>query len=179
MASGNRTHRAVPKCSGILTDQKLNNCVICSSSERKCSAISLITDKRTKIAFSAGIASGADGWSGDTLVFPDVIYSEGKGYDSKTGVFTAPTEGTYLFYISIQSAWQKYIYLDIVLNGASKVRSMAQYNSGNTISMHQTGTNLVILYLTVGDRVWVKRGGGTGYYSNSYHVCTFSGVRLY
>ena len=131
------------------------------------------------VAFSAGIPSYDDNWTGNTLVFPDVIYSEGKGYDSNTGVFTAPTEGTYLFYISIQSGHQKYIYLDIVLNGSSKVRSMNYYTSGSTISIHQTGTNLVILYLTVGDRVWVKRSGGKGYHSDSSHVCTFSGIRLY
>ena len=131
------------------------------------------------VAFTAGIPSSDSNWTGSTLVFPDVIYSEGKGYDSNTGVFTAPTEGTYLFYISIQSAYQKYIYLDIVLNGSSKVRSLAYYTSGSTIGIHQTGTNLVILYLTVGDRVWVKRTSGTGYYSHSYHVCTFSGIRLY
>nr|XP_022294899.1 uncharacterized protein LOC111105013 [Crassostrea virginica] len=136
-------------------------------------------NKGSKIAFSAGISSGDSGWSGSTLVFPDVIYSEGKGYDSNTGVFTAPTEGTYLFYISIQSAHEKYIYLDIVLNGSAKVRSMAHYGSGSTISIYLTGTNLVILYLTLGDRVWVKRSGGTGYYSDSAHICTFSGIRLY
>nr|XP_022295449.1 paramyosin-like [Crassostrea virginica] len=136
-------------------------------------------DKKMNVAFSAGIPSHNYDWVGNTLVFPDVIYSEGKGYDSNTGVFTAPTEGTYLFYISIQSALQKYIYLDIVLNGSAKVRSMAHYASGSTINIHQTGTNLVILYLTTGDRVWVKRGGGTGYYSDSVHVCTFSGIRLY
>ena len=62
------------------------------------------------VAFTAGIPSYDYNWTGDTLVFPDVIYSEGKGYDSNTGVFTAPTEGTYLFYISIQSAYQKNIF---------------------------------------------------------------------
>ncbi|XP_078323245.1 uncharacterized protein LOC144622444 [Crassostrea virginica] len=71
-------------------------------------------DKKMNVAFSAGIPSYDDDWVGSTLVFPDVIYSEGKGYDSNTGVFTAPTEGTYLFYISTQSKYQKYIFLDIV-----------------------------------------------------------------
>nr|XP_022295454.1 paramyosin-like [Crassostrea virginica] len=134
---------------------------------------------KMNVAFTAGIPSHNYDWVGSTLVFPDVIYSEGKGYDSNTGVFTAPTEGTYLFYISTQSKYQKYIFLDIVLNGASKVRSMAHYTSGSAIGIHQTGTNLVILYLTVGDRVWVKRADGTGYYSDSAHICTFSGIRLY
>ena len=139
----------------------------------------LFTDKKMNVAFTAGIPSSDYTWTGSTLVFPDVIYSEGKGYDSNTGVFTAPTEGTYLFYISIQSAYQKNIFLDIVLNGSIKVRSLAHYGSGSTINIHQTGTNLVILYLTVGDRVWVKRAAGTGYYSDSSHICTFSGIRLY
>ncbi|XP_078310377.1 uncharacterized protein LOC111105588 [Crassostrea virginica] len=136
-------------------------------------------DKNINTAFSAGISSNDDNWTGSTLVFPDVIYSEGKGYDSNTGVFTAPTEGTYLFYISIQSAFRRYSHFDVVLNGSTKVQSLAWYDSGSTIRIHQTGTNLVILYLTVGDRVWVKRAGGVGYYSNDKHVCTFSGIRLY
>nr|XP_022292209.1 uncharacterized protein LOC111103316 isoform X3 [Crassostrea virginica] len=136
-------------------------------------------DKNINTAFSAGISTNDDNWTGSTLVFPDVIYSEGKGYDSNTGVFTAPTEGTYLFYISIQSAFQKYSHFDVVFNGSTKVQSLAWYDSGSTIRIHQTGTNLVILYLTVGDRVWVKRAGGVGYYSNDKHVCTFSGIRLY
>nr|XP_022292210.1 uncharacterized protein LOC111103316 isoform X4 [Crassostrea virginica] len=136
-------------------------------------------NKKLNVAFSAGISTNDDNWTGSTLVFPDVIYSEGKGYDSNTGVFTAPTEGTYLFYISIQSAFQKYSHFDVVFNGSTKVQSLAWYDSGSTIRIHQTGTNLVILYLTVGDRVWVKRAGGVGYYSNDKHVCTFSGIRLY
>nr|XP_022292213.1 uncharacterized protein LOC111103319 [Crassostrea virginica] len=72
-------------------------------------------DKNINTAFSAGISTNDDNWTGSTLVLPDVIYSEGKGYDSNTGVFTAPTEGTYLFYISIQSAFQKYSHFDVVL----------------------------------------------------------------
>nr|XP_011432555.2 complement C1q-like protein 2 isoform X2 [Crassostrea gigas] len=130
-------------------------------------------------AFSAGISSGKSVWTGDTLVFPVIIYSEGTGYNPSTGIFTAPTAGTYVFYISVQSAMHKYIYFDIVLNGSAKVRALAWYNSGNSIAIHQTGTNLVILHLQTGDSVWVKRGGGTGYHSDSAHIMTFSGFKLY
>ncbi|XP_061177352.1 uncharacterized protein LOC133186087 [Saccostrea echinata] len=136
-------------------------------------------DKISKIAFSAGITSNNNGWTGDTLIFPDVIYNEGRGYNSNTGVFTANTGGTYVFYISIQSAYQKYNYFDIVLNGSSKVRALAWYNSGFAVKIHQTGTNLVILPLRSGDRVWVKRAAGTGYYSDSARITTFSGFRLF
>uniref|UniRef100_K1QZD0 Complement C1q-like protein 2 n=1 Tax=Magallana gigas TaxID=29159 RepID=K1QZD0_MAGGI len=116
---------------------------------------------------------------GNTLVFPVVIYSEGTGYNPSTGIFTAPTAGTYVFYVSVQSAHLKYIHLDIVLNGSIKVRAMAWYGSGSSINIYQTGTNLVILHLQTGDRVWVKRGGGTGYYSTGAHQTTFSGFKLY
>uniref|UniRef100_K1RBT2 Collagen alpha-2(VIII) chain n=1 Tax=Magallana gigas TaxID=29159 RepID=K1RBT2_MAGGI len=116
---------------------------------------------------------------GGTLVFPVVIYSEGTGYNPSTGIFTAPTAGTYVFYVSVQSAHQKLIYLDIVLNGSAKVRAMAWYNSGSSVNMIQTGTNLVILHLQTGDKVWVRRGGGDGYYSDGYHITTFSGFKLF
>uniref|UniRef100_K1S4X2 Uncharacterized protein n=1 Tax=Magallana gigas TaxID=29159 RepID=K1S4X2_MAGGI len=111
---------------------------------------------------------------GDILVFPVVIYSEGTGYNPSTGIFTAPIAGTYVFYVSVQSAHQKNIHLDIVLNGSAKVRALAWYNSGSSISIEQTGTNLVILHLQTGDRVWAKRAGGTGYYSDGAHITTFS-----
>ncbi|XP_065927340.1 uncharacterized protein MCAP_0864-like [Magallana gigas] len=136
-------------------------------------------DESKHHAFSAGTSSSNSGWSGSTLVFSKVIYSEGTGYNPSTGIFTAPTAGTYVFYVSVQSAIQKNIYVDIVLNGSAKVRALAWYNSGNSIAIHQTGTNLVILHLQTGDRVWVKRGGGTGYYSDSAHITTFSGLKLY
>ncbi|XP_052711296.1 uncharacterized protein LOC128185704 [Crassostrea angulata] len=136
-------------------------------------------DKSNHHAFTAGLSSGNSGWTGGTLVFPTVIYSEGTGYNPSTGIFTASSAGTYVFYVSVQSAHQKNIELDIVLNGSIKVRATAWYGSGSSVSIYQTGTNLVILHLQTGDRVWVKRGGGTGYHSNGGHITTFSGFKLY
>lgn len=139
----------------------------------------LFVDKGLNVAFTAGIESRDDSWSGSTLVFPHVIYNEGGGYNSNTGVFTALSAGTYVFYISVQSARQKYIYLDIMLNGSTKVRAMAYYDSGSTIGIHQTGTNLVVLPLQKADRVWVRRILGTGYWSDNGHITTFSGFGLF
>eukprot|EP00105_Crassostrea_gigas_P011436 XP_011427102.1 PREDICTED: uncharacterized protein LOC105328054 [Crassostrea gigas] len=73
-------------------------------------------DKSSHHAFTAGMSSTDNDWTGDTLVFPVIIYSEGTGYNPSTGIFTAPTAGTYVFYVSVQSAWQKDIRLDIMLN---------------------------------------------------------------
>lgn len=90
-------------------------------------------------------------------MFPVVIYSEGTGYNPSTSIFTAPTAGTYVFYVSFQSANHRDIQLDIVMNGSIKVRPIAWYGSGNS------GTNLVISHLQSGDRVWVKRYAAVGY----------------
>uniref|UniRef100_A0A8W8J9E6 C1q domain-containing protein n=1 Tax=Magallana gigas TaxID=29159 RepID=A0A8W8J9E6_MAGGI len=77
--------------------------------------------------------------------------------------------------IEHKSAFQKDISVDIVLNGSVKVQAMTWYGSGSSVKFHQTGTNLVILHLTTGDRVWVKRSGGTGYFSYGTQETTFSG----
>lgn len=84
-----------------------------------------------------------------------------------------------VFYISIQSAFQKDISVDIVLNGSIKVQAMTWYGSGSSVKIHQNGTNLVILHLQTSDRVLVKRSGGTGYFSNGTQEKTFSGFKLY
>ena len=111
-------------------------------------------------------------------MFPDVIYSKGTGYNPSTGIFTAPTAGTYVFYVSVQSENKQEIRLDIVLNGSSKIRAMAWSSSASNSSIHQTGTNLVILHLRTGDRVWVRRYSGTGYASHDIPITTFSGFKL-
>ncbi|XP_052709668.1 paramyosin-like [Crassostrea angulata] len=137
-----------------------------------------IDDKNNHHAFTAGISSSNYSWTGSTLVFPTVIYSEGTGYKPSTGIFTAPSAGTYVFYVSVQTAHRKSIYLDIVLNGSRKVRAMTWYDSGSSVDIHLTGTNLVILHLQTGDRVWVRRYIGTGYYSSHVPSTTFSGFKL-
>lgn len=58
-----------------------------------------------------------------------------------------------VFYISIQSAFQKDISVDIVLNGSIKVQAMTWYGSGSSVKIHQTETNLVIVHLQTSDRV--------------------------
>lgn len=139
----------------------------------------LTVDRSSHPAFSVGLSSQYSDWRGDILVFSSEIYILGAGYNSKTGIFTAPTAGTYVFYVSVQSALQKRIFLDLVKNGSSQVRIMAFYNSGSSVYIYQTGTNLVILHLETGDSVWVKWVSGTGYYSEVVPITTFSGFRLY
>ncbi|XP_062619867.1 heavy metal-binding protein HIP-like [Saccostrea cucullata] len=135
-----------------------------------------IREIRNHVGFTAG-ATTSNVWSGSTLVFNRLIYSNGGGYSTYSGVFTSPVTGTFVFYVAVISDSNVDLYLDIVLNGVSKVRTMSYSTSGS--HSYQTGTNLAILHLSVGDRVWVRRHNGGAYATHSdAPLVTFSGFRL-
>nr|XP_022292085.1 uncharacterized protein LOC111103252 [Crassostrea virginica] len=131
----------------------------------------------TRIGFTAGVTSPSDSWNSGTLVFPKVITNVGNGYNPSDGVFTAPRAGVYVFFVNVQSYDTKYIYVDIVLNGSTKVRTMAFSYNGH--GYNEAGPNLAVLSLQTGDRVWVKHHKGNGYWTNSDGlITTFSGFLI-
>ncbi|XP_062598299.1 multimerin-2-like [Saccostrea cucullata] len=136
-------------------------------------------DLGKKVAFTAGVTSGSSSWSSGTLVFNKVINNVGGGYNPNTGIFTAPLNGDYVFYVSIQSYGNDNsdLHVDIVFNGSIKVRALAySYNSND---LYETGTNMVSLRLQQGDTVWVKHHSGKGYYTHSdAPITTFSGFLI-
>ncbi|XP_061182707.1 uncharacterized protein LOC133191049 [Saccostrea echinata] len=129
--------------------------------------------KTDHVGFTVGMTSRHTTWAGSTLVFPHVVFNNGNGYNPSTGIFTSPTDGTYVFFVNVNVYGANYIYLDIVLNGSSKVRTM----SHNT-AQYMTGTNMAVLQLVKGDSVWVKLHDGKSYYSHSVPITTFSGFLL-
>lgn len=132
-------------------------------------------DVSKRIGFTASISSTSTSWSSGTLVFPLVITNIGNGYNPSTGVFTAPIAGEYVFFVNVQSYHTQTIYVDVVLNGVTKVRTMA-YSSGSN-DYYDAGPNLVVLSLQKGERVWIKRHSGQGYYIDG-PITTFSGFLL-
>ncbi|XP_062587017.1 cerebellin-3-like, partial [Saccostrea cucullata] len=129
------------------------------------------------VAFTAGMSTASDSWNSGTLVFDKVINNVGGGYNRHIGIFTAPVEGHYVFYVSIVNNNRHSLYVDIVLNGFRQVQAMA--NSYNINDQYETGTNLVILHLQQGDTVWIQYHRGAGYYSyNNAPVTTFSGFLI-
>ena len=133
----------------------------------------MILAQETREGFTVGVTSSSSTWAGDILVFPHVITNNGNGYDPSTGKFTASKKGTYVFFVTVNTYSNNYIYLDIVHNGASKVRTL----SHNTAS-YLTGSNMAVLELNKGDTVWVSRNNGQSYYSHSVPITTFSGFLL-
>ncbi|XP_062587013.1 multimerin-2-like [Saccostrea cucullata] len=149
-------------------------CIKNSFKEWKTINITKFVDLSRRVAFTAGVTSDSRSWNSGTLVYNKVINNVGGGYNPNTGIFTAPVEGDYVFYVSIQSYGSYSIRVDIVLNGSSKVRAMAY--ATNSDDQYETGTNLVTLRLQQGDTVWVKCYDGQGYYTFSdAPITTFSG----
>ena len=111
------------------------------------------------------------------MVFPKVITNVGNGYNPSDGVFTAPRAGVYVFFVNVQSNNKENIFVDIVLNGTTKVRTMA-YDYGDN-DYYEAGPNLAVLSLQTGDRVWVKHWSGQGYWTHSDGpITTFSGFLI-
>ena len=128
------------------------------------------------IGFTAGVTSVSTSWSSGTLVFPKVITNVGSGYNPSDGVFTAPRAGVYVFFVNVQSYDTQNIWIDIVMNGATKVRTAAEASSSDHFD---AGPNLAVLSLQTGDRVWVKHHSGNGYYTHSDGIITtFSGFLI-
>lgn len=131
-------------------------------------------DASKRIGFTATVSSHSSTWNSGTLVFDVVITNVGNGYNPSTGVFTVPMAGEYVFFVNVQSYSNKIIYADVVLNGVTKVRTMA-YSSGS--EYNDAGPNLAVLTLLKGDSVWIKHYSGIGYYSSG-PISTFSGFLL-
>ena len=91
------------------------------------------------------------------MIFNVIISNVGKGYNPNTRIFTASINGTYAFYVSALEYTIQYLWLEIVVNGVSKVRLIG----GSSIAYH-IGTNMVVLSLHRGDRVWVTHHRGKG-----------------
>ncbi|XP_062590536.1 myosin-2 heavy chain, non muscle-like isoform X5 [Saccostrea cucullata] len=131
-------------------------------------------EKSKKVGFSASVSSSSSSWNSGTLVFPTVISNEGNGYNPSNGIFTAPVGGMYVFFVNVQSYNAYTVYVDIVLNGSSKVRTMA-YGSSN--DNYEAGPNLVVLSIQKGEAVWVRCYSCKGYYYDG-PITTFTGFLL-
>lgn len=125
------------------------------------------------VAFTAGATESKRHWSSGNLIFPTIIYNQGGGYDASTGVFTSPTDGIFVFYVTITSQNSNTIYVDIVKNRSSSVRAFAYGGSS-----HETGTNMAVFSLGRGDKVWVEHYSGQGFYTDSTPITSFTGFMI-
>ncbi|XP_060076713.1 complement C1q-like protein 4 [Ylistrum balloti] len=100
------------------------------------------------------------------IPFDTVTINEGNGYSSATGVFTTPRDGVYMFYTSVAVNGDDAVHAQLQKNGVSQCAC--------TSTHYGSGSCMVIIPLTVGDKVFVKEVFGT--HLRAEHLTTFNGM---
>ncbi|KAL4232021.1 Elastin microfibril interfacer [Mactra antiquata] len=122
---------------------------------------SLITPN---IVFKARTVKDDSPSVGDTIIFTNVMVNNGGGYDSNTGVFTAPINGTYIFTVHICLHNDKMFHYSIVqdnlIHTSGRFYGDKKFNSCHTAD--------ALMRMSVGQRVWLMCtfNGGSNYYRN-------------
>lgn len=95
--------------------------------------------------------------SNSVVKFDNIITNIGSGYNAKSGVFTAPREGTYTFAVNyVHSGKKEWLELDLMKNNSLVVRGNAAFDP------HTSGSILAILELKKGDRISVLQPRASG-----------------
>ncbi|XP_061561087.1 complement C1q tumor necrosis factor-related protein 3-like [Phycodurus eques] len=106
-----------------------------------------------------------------TLVFRKVITNEGNGYDSNTGIFTAPVKGLYFILFNGNVGNSGALNAAVLKNG---VNMFAIYDTQGTFS---SATNGMPLVLEQGDKLWVTLWANKSIFDQS-RLTTFSGFLI-
>ncbi|CAC5394170.1 C1QL [Mytilus coruscus] len=108
----------------------------------------------------------------DIVKFDDAKINVGGGYDSTTGIFTAPRNGIYIFSCTIMA------------NGGGNVQFQLNKNdllyTNGYAAKSDYGTQTVnsLVKLKTGDKVYIKHRTGTSQTVYGNHFSTFSGYLL-
>ncbi|XP_052776748.1 heavy metal-binding protein HIP-like [Mya arenaria] len=136
-----------------------------------------LTARSTSVAFFARLDKSYENigaW--ETIVFKTVVTNEGGAYDGTTGVFTAPVNGTYVFYSNIMTKEGTSIETSLKVNDINKL----YLYSGGPTGFYGPGSNMAVLNLNSGDKVKMVKHGPWGSEPFYIHVnwSTFSGFLL-
>jgi hypothetical protein len=110
----------------------------------------------------------------EILIFEKTFTNEGTGYDTSTGIFTAPVGGLYQFVIHTCAYKGKYAYHGLVLKGHVIA---ADSNYGD--EWHGCNTFGAIVRVKSGEKVWVKStlsSSNRQFVQDRYRMNTFSGI---
>ena len=138
--------------------------------------------KQEELDMSRGVAFYAEVTSDITHVgnhqvihFDYVRTNNGKAYNNNTAVFTAPSNGVYVFHWTITNKDRSFMNVEIIVKGQVYGKAMADaYNHAD----YAVAANLAVIALQRGDLVWIRSGTWhSGVLAGDYYS-TFSGYRL-
>ncbi|WAR10014.1 C1QL4-like protein [Mya arenaria] len=131
------------------------------------------------VAFSAGLTHNQTIHHAVNVVYDRVYVNVGNGYNSSSGVFTAPTRGYYVFQFHALTHLDKSSWLTLNKNDNYLVSIY-----GHTAADYASGGNSVVLLLIKNDKVFVQAvdeqyGDATDLYGEVDEVySTFSGYLI-
>ena len=113
-----------------------------------------------------------------TIIYDSVDLNIGNGYDKKTGKFTTPSSGLYVFHVTTGSLDSSHSIVELVVNNVVKDIGWADSMDHNDRAVSSTATPVT---LNEGDVVLARIGehhGGKVIESNNYIRSSFSGFKL-
>ncbi|XP_060566369.1 heavy metal-binding protein HIP-like [Ruditapes philippinarum] len=121
------------------------------------------------VAFSAYNPFDKSLHTNEILILQSVLINEGKGYDSKSGVFTAPTNGLYHFTAHVCNTYALVIHYAIVKDGEWIARSQ-QFEQADENKHKYAGCSSVsaLTRMETGDQVWIMCT--SGYSSSTFQI---------
>ncbi|XP_061186955.1 complement C1q-like protein 2 [Saccostrea echinata] len=127
------------------------------------------------IAFHAAIKSHLSNVPVNTIIkYEDVLLNKGKGYDPKTGIFTAPEDGVYFFEWTFITTKKSSVYIEAVVDGVRKASTCVYHQQSNHVS-----TSGHLLYeLKRGNKVWIRTFYITAGYMYADKYTYFSGYKI-
>ncbi|XP_036453100.1 complement C1q tumor necrosis factor-related protein 3-like [Colossoma macropomum] len=137
-------------------------------------------EKEKKVAFSASLLASGEGHTGpmnpvpSPLIYKKVFSNYGNGYDSNTGIFTAPIKGVYFFrfYAFCHPGTKMAVSLYKNDERQCSVFTWKPVTNGNA-------SNGIVLTLEEGDRIYTKLWDDTWVNDDPNGYTSFSGFLLF
>ncbi|XP_060595297.1 collagen alpha-2(VIII) chain-like [Ruditapes philippinarum] len=130
--------------------------------------------ERPPIAFHTHHVANLSPSTNEIIIFTKSVINEGKGYDTSTGIFSAPVGGLYQFSVHICLQVGNYAFIGLLLDG--KVIAADSNYDGDFYTCSTFGA---IVRVKSGEKVWVKpttSDTSRSLRQDYYRMNTFSGV---
>ena len=119
----------------------------------------LFTDTREyQVSFYARMSVATTVSSGNPVILSDVTNNQGHAYNTTTGEFTAPVNGTYFFAATTYGISRYLANADIVVDGTVICSIQTTPNYGSSSSCQAVES------LQAGQQVWLKSSSSSNYF---------------
>ena len=131
-----------------------------------------ISGTNVLVAFTAIVATNYSPGLQEKINYDNIITNVGGGYTSEKNEFVCDEPGTYLFYANVNPMDNTACHLYIARNGIEVSRLFGNSEATNT------GSNMAILELDIGDAVAVYRGTSACTLYGALPYNTFAGFKI-